>query len=263
VRRFLPELAAAVLGPVAFLAYTSVRGWEVGISWGTYVGVSLPDVLAQVVPFVAGGALVAVWGWRCGLLVVPVLLPFGMVTTTFQPAPVPPASVTTLAVPLWIVVVLGVNLSFVEYALLDRGRIEEYYTRRSLLAGATAGMVPVVYVLWTLSNAGVDFSASPSVGTLGVAVWVGTGLFLLFGLPVSLLVHRRLFSPLIVTCSIFVWHVFQLFQGEGARWFPYLVALYWLLPLTVGLLAGAGESLLRRRYERSRDEDDPSNVTEG
>jgi hypothetical protein len=252
VRRYLPEFAAAVVVPVVFLAYTAVRGWEVGSSWGMYFGASLPDVLVQVVPLVSIGALAAVWGWRCGLWVVPVLLPVGMVATTFQPAPVPPVSVTTLAVPLGIVVVLGVPLSFVEYALQDRGRVEEYYTRKSLLAGATTGMVPVLYVLWTQSNAGVDFFASPSVGTLGLAVWVGTGLCLLFGLPVSLLVHPRLFSPLIVTYSIFVWHVFQLVQGEGARWFPYLVTLYWLIPLTVSLVAGAGESRLRQHYERFR-----------
>lgn len=256
--RYLPELAAAVVAPVAFLAFVAVRGWGVGGSRGVYLGVAVPDVLVQVVPFVAGGALVAVRGWRHGLRTVPSLLALALVAPTLQPAPSNAAPATTLAVPVGTVAVLGILLGGVEYALRKPVGVRQYYTRRSLLAGAAVGMLPVLAVL--LPN--LDGLDGNPVLALLFAVWAGPGLFLLFGVPVALSVHPRLHSPAVVTYGFVGWSIVQFVRAETPGWLFVVGGIWWFVPLAVGLLAGVGESLLRRRYERSRGHNVPMETGE-
>jgi hypothetical protein len=158
--------------------------------------------------------------------------------------------------------VLGSLLVGAEYALRHRPDVGRFYTRRSLQAGLVAGFLPFVLFVAsqlligkTLSHLAFDvvvrtFLRSPLYATV-TTLWFLPGITLLFGAPVALLVHPRLVSPALVVYGLVGLSVWLSFQNPGAVPVALLPVGVWPLPLGLGLLAGVGESFLRRRLRRS------------
>lgn len=277
VRRFVPELAAAVAGTALFLAFVDLRGWAVGVDWGVY-GLPVPEVAVMVVPFVAAGSAVAAAGWRRGLRVTPPLVVLGFVAGTYYPPLQPDPSLVEpareLAFPVMVIGVLGTLLVGIEYGLRNRPVVGRFYTRRSLRAGLVAGTLPfVVFVASqlaigkTLSHLVFSvvvgtFVRSPLFATV-TALWFLPGVVLLFGVPVALLVHPRLVSPAVVVYGLVALALYLSSLSQASLGAGLVLIGVWFLPLGLGLLAGGGEAFVRRWYRRTRGGGKPTDAAEG
>jgi hypothetical protein len=238
-------LLAAALAPVAFTSYLLSLGVRAG-SMGD------PRTALLYVALLSAVGLLVVEGHRRGLLtplpvttVLLLLVPwvgFGPRVGTGARATSPESLVVVdFLVGVVIAGTVVLALAAVEYLAVRNPRVHDALDGETGVGSLTVGVLHAAVVV---GFSGLQFTTLDPA-TVGLAIWVTTGLVFLGAVPIYVALKTSRLSPAAVVGTGF--GLVLVVPGTGDTSFGTLYAVFWLLPFVVSLLAAEAEHRVRRR----------------
>ncbi|ELZ01539.1 hypothetical protein C482_07184 [Natrialba chahannaoensis JCM 10990] len=252
---------AAVIGAVAC--------WAVATGYFAATGYRLDGLVPPGLPAAALLALGALAGgsYAAGYRVSPVAILGGLILSApvlFEPAGAPDLSlgreIDSLA--LLIGAYVAGTLVVVEYAVRNPGRVRAWLTPRTIAIGVAGGILHAVVVraIYTyVRHASIwDGSVVLEPFVLFVVSYLLFGQLLVGAVTAVMLVRYRLLTPVLGLTALFSWLSYRTWLsleatrelGATSGISPQPDALYvalWFVPLTIALVLGGLEYLLRAR----------------
>ncbi|ADD04856.1 uncharacterized protein Nmag_1276 [Natrialba magadii ATCC 43099] len=252
---------AAVIGAVAC--------WAVATGYFAATGYRLDGLVPPRLPAAALLALGALAGgsYAAGYRVSPVAIIGGLVLSApvlFEPAGAPDPSLGRGIDSLSLVIgaYLAGILVAIEYAARNPGRIRAWFTPRTIAIGVAGGVLHAVVVraiYASVRHAPIwDGSVILEPIVLLAVSYILVGQLLVGAVTAVMLVRHRLVTPLVALTALFSWLSYRTWLSlEATRELgatpgisPQPDALYvalWFVPLTIALVLGGLEYLLRAR----------------
>lgn len=239
-------LLAPLIAPVAFTSYLLSLGVRPGSASDPRAGLLYVAVLAGV-------GLVVVVGHRRELLTpLPVttslllLVPWLGFGPRVGPGPrgAAPESlvVSDFLVSVALVAAVVVALAWVERLARDNARVNDALDGET---GVGCLAVGVLHAAVVVSFSGLHFRTL-DLPTVGLAVWVGTGLVLLGSIPVYVALRTERLSPAAVVGTGLGLVIVA--PPSDQLSFGAVYAVCWLVPFVVSLLAAEAENRVRQRH---------------